>query len=69
MPSVKQCSKCNTSFECKNDATGCWCQQHTLSKETLQHLRDNFANCLCPECLAGYAQAENASGLSVDKPA
>lgn len=60
MPSIKQCSKCNTSFECKNDAMGCWCQQYTLSADTLKHLKENFENCLCPQCLAIYAEEEQA---------
>lgn len=62
MPSTKQCAKCNASFECTSDATGCWCQQYTLSQEALQHLKGNYADCLCPQCLATYAQdyqAEN----------
>jgi len=55
MPSDKKCSKCGNAFECTNDADGCWCQQYTLSLDVLKHLKENFENCLCPECLQGYA--------------
>lgn len=39
---------------------GCWCQQYTLSADTLKHLKENFENCLCPQCLATYAEEEQA---------
>jgi hypothetical protein len=55
MPTTKQCSKCQTPFECKNDEGGCWCEGYTLTLDTLKDLKATFDNCLCPECLNEYA--------------
>lgn len=52
---TKQCSKCNTDFECKAEGSGCWCEGLTISCENLQELRNDFDNCLCPDCLSQYA--------------
>jgi hypothetical protein len=51
----KQCSKCGAEFGCANPVAGCWCEQFSVPAEQLAHLRSNFADCLCPGCLAGYA--------------
>ncbi|MCB0698995.1 MAG: cysteine-rich CWC family protein [Chitinophagales bacterium] len=47
----KHCSNCKKSFGCLADERGCWCEQHHLSAEKLQYLKENFDNCLCPDCL------------------
>ena len=54
--SKKACSKCNTPFECGHEKSGCWCEQYTLSKETLKKLEKEFENCLCPDCLKTFAE-------------
>jgi len=51
----KQCSKCKTAFECNAEGSGCWCEGLIISQENLQVLKDDFDNCLCPDCLAQYA--------------
>ncbi|WP_164078813.1 cysteine-rich CWC family protein [Stenotrophomonas maltophilia] len=50
----KTCSKCQTLFECKNEAPGCWCESVYLSTSTLTDLSCQFSNCLCPSCLKSY---------------
>ena len=50
----KTCSRCGASFTCQNEARGCWCEDLTLSPETLALLRQQFDNCLCPTCLKSY---------------
>jgi hypothetical protein len=50
----KQCSRCNTAFNCQNETRGCWCEALDISDETLLHLKENFDNCLCPSCLKDY---------------
>jgi hypothetical protein len=47
----KACSKCQTNFECKNDAAGCWCEEVVLAPEQLNYLKNYYNNCLCPSCL------------------
>ncbi|OSZ78871.1 hypothetical protein CAP35_11655 [Chitinophagaceae bacterium IBVUCB1] len=59
MPANKQCAKCNATFECKNDATDCWCQQYTLSSDALSYLKANYEDCLCSQCLRSYANQAN----------
>jgi hypothetical protein len=50
----KTCSKCAAPFTCQNEARGCWCEDLTLSAETLALLRQQYDNCLCPACLKSY---------------
>jgi hypothetical protein len=50
----KTCSKCAAPFTCQNETRGCWCEDLTLSSETLALLRQQFDNCLCPACLKSY---------------
>ena len=52
---IKQCSKCGAEFGCANPVAGCWCEQYSVPAEQLAYLKSSFADCLCPECLAGYA--------------
>jgi len=51
---IKKCSKCETTFNCKNDARGCWCENINLSTQVLAHLKENYDNCLCPRCLKEF---------------
>lgn len=55
MIAQKQCSKCGKSFDCCADGSGCWCEQYSVKTDTLAELKENFADCLCPSCLAEYA--------------
>jgi len=53
-PSSKTCPRCGAGFECLH-APGCWCTDYTLLPEKLNRLKQEFDNCLCPQCLALYA--------------
>lgn len=55
---TKKCSKCSKEFDCCADARGCWCENYSLTTETLAQLRGDFANCLCPDCLSEYNAEE-----------
>ena len=57
--SVKQCSKCKITFECTNEKKGCWCEDLIIDIATLNQLREKYNNCLCPNCLKGYASSDN----------
>lgn len=63
----KTCSKCGTPFGCQNEARGCWCEDLTLSPETLALLRQSYDNCLCPACLAAYEKAQAGESLVAAK--
>jgi len=50
----KNCSKCGKAFGCQSDSRGCWCEDLHITTDTLVQLRNEFDNCLCPQCLALY---------------
>jgi hypothetical protein len=52
----KHCSKCGKDFSCQNEMRGCWCETIHLSAETLTNLKENYDNCLCPQCLKSFEQ-------------
>ncbi len=54
----KECSKCGNSFICTNETAGCWCEKVQLNAESLQFLKANYANCLCPACLKYFEEKE-----------
>jgi hypothetical protein len=60
-PDFKTCPRCGKQFECLH-AAGCWCFDYTISLENQKKLKEEFDNCLCPECLPLYA--ENSSNAS-----
>ena len=53
--SNKACSKCSTVFECSNDKAGCWCEALTIDIKTLNEIKKQYENCLCPGCLKEYS--------------
>jgi hypothetical protein len=57
--SVKSCSKCSATFECSNEKMGCWCENLFLDIDTLKKLKEEYDNCLCPNCLKEYANSNN----------
>ena len=66
----KNCSKCGLAFNCQNETSGCWCEKVYLSKESLDALRRNYQNCLCPACLESFASDTGKlrdKGLERDK--
>ncbi|MFL5811376.1 MAG: cysteine-rich CWC family protein [Flavisolibacter sp.] len=50
----KTCSKCGSAFNCGNESPGCWCEQVQLDQRILDLLKENYANCLCPNCLKSF---------------
>ena len=52
---MKKCSKCNTQFECGSKIGKCWCMDLKVEAEVLNRLKEEFTDCLCPECLKEYA--------------
>jgi len=55
--SVKKCANCEKDFECCNETPGCWCETIKLDEATLQHLKKEYENCLCPDCLRAFEKA------------
>jgi hypothetical protein len=51
------CESCGASFSCYPwPGSNCWCGSVTISGEALADLKAKFGQCICPECLAKYAQ-------------
>lgn len=61
---VKKCSKCGDGFQCGCDASGCWCEGLTVEKTTLEQLKNQFDNCLCPKCLEQYSSKDIKNRLN-----
>jgi hypothetical protein len=51
----KQCPACRKSFDC-GGLWFCWCRTIKLDATVLQALKERYADCLCRECLEGFAQ-------------
>ena len=45
------CESCGKEFSCGAKVGDCWCFAVEVKAETLTDLRENFDNCLCPDCL------------------
>jgi iron complex transport system permease protein len=54
----KECSRCGKGFGCAQGEPGCWCESIVLRRETLSELRTLADDCLCPACLAGFAERD-----------
>ena len=50
----KSCAKCGQPFGC-GGLLGCWCRDVKLDEKTLADLRQQYADCLCPDCLKALA--------------
>jgi hypothetical protein len=65
----KSCSKCGVAFSCQNETRGCWCESIHLSKEVLAELKEDYDNCLCPQCLKAFEAIEiiTDAGWGIEK--
>jgi iron complex transport system permease protein len=54
----KECPRCGKQFGCAQGEPGCWCESIVLRRETLAELRTLADDCLCPTCLAGFAERD-----------
>lgn len=57
----RECEACGQLFGCGASLTGCWCMSVKVQAEVREQLRGKYKNCLCPECLARFAQEPNAT--------
>ena len=51
----KQCESCGSTFEC-GGLWFCWCRSVKLDDRTRAELKQQFTDCLCPQCLERYSQ-------------
>jgi hypothetical protein len=57
-PTQKKCEGCGATFDCGAPQRGCWCEGTKLDGEAGGKLRAQYADCLCPSCLAAAAVKE-----------
>lgn len=50
------CESCGDDFSCQIALRGCWCQDVAVTDEARQEMAAKFKDCLCPKCLAGFAE-------------
>lgn len=50
----KTCPKCGKTFYCSHSAR-CWCVEYSLNNEARELLESTYSDCLCEDCLKGYA--------------
>lgn len=55
---LKDCPSCGKQFGCAEGEPGCWCEAVVVRRETLAELRALADDCLCPACLAGFAERD-----------
>jgi hypothetical protein len=56
-PVQVSCEACGRAFSCGAGTGACWCVAERTDPAKLAALRDEFARCLCPECLRARAGA------------
>src|SRR5258708_7737299 len=61
---TKTCPLCGKHFGCAQGQPGCWCEGVVLRRETLAEIRATADGCVCPDCLAGFAEKERTRGNS-----
>lgn len=54
----KECPRCGATFFCEV-REGCWCGNRPLTQETLEQLRNEYIDCLCPTCLKQFESQKN----------
>jgi transposase len=54
-PKQKTCPRCGRRFECLHNET-CWCFAYVVPPENLEVIRKTYPDCLCPACLAIFAE-------------
>ena len=61
----KTCPRCEKNFECKCGSINlCQCSAVTLTEELSQQLKNDYADCLCIQCLR---EIKSTSPVSLNK--
>lgn len=61
----QKCSSCGAEFGCGAKLDGCWCTDIDLKDWQTELIRSKYDDCLCPACLAGFA---NKAAMKVTYP-
>jgi len=52
---TKSCPKCGKKFECYSD-DDCWCENYQIHRKEYLVLKQQFDDCICPDCLKDYSE-------------
>jgi hypothetical protein len=52
---LKRCPACGKYFTCDGD-NDCWCEKVQINKREFLVLNQKYTDCICPQCLAQYAE-------------
>jgi hypothetical protein len=52
----RECERCRAEFRCGANEGDCWCFALSVSADARIEIGKNFADCLCKDCLATYAE-------------
>lgn len=64
----KRCSLCGGGLSCSGGEPGCWCEAVELTRQTLAELRTIATDCLCPNCLDGFARRQQQPDRAASVP-
>jgi hypothetical protein len=57
----KRCPKCSATFDC-GGLLGCWCWKVKLDRPALAALKQQYDDCLCPQCLGQISENSRPNG-------
>ncbi|MFT3993093.1 MAG: cysteine-rich CWC family protein [Dysgonomonas sp.] len=61
----KICQRCSASFTCREDRIDlCKCKKISLVSGVRDYIKDNYDNCLCPDCLLETSTFFNACSVN-----
>lgn len=58
------CEACGSAFTCGAALKACWCSEIQVSEEVRTHLRSQYSDCLCRQCLEEAAKGEEQRAKS-----
>ncbi|MDU1903985.1 MAG: cysteine-rich CWC family protein [Dysgonomonas sp.] len=61
----KKCSRCSADFTCRQDRIDlCGCSDVFLKPGVKDYIKENYGNCLCPQCLKTTNECFYLSGIN-----
>jgi hypothetical protein len=52
---LKKCPACGKFFTC-HEEEDCWCESYQIHKKDFLKLKQEYPDCICPDCLKKYAE-------------
>lgn len=62
----KVCLRCGVMFDCKHDEDfrSCHCTEIGLDAPMRNYLKENYSDCLCPDCLKAVQKSFNTGEIN-----